>query len=399
MKLLYKILIIIGVVFVLLLTIVFILYNGTLYYSNEKKHINIKEAEKIKNNESDSGFVVLDYFINNNTIYYYSKYNNWFSKRAYIYKADLNNDGLKRVCSLKTDKSVDFEYIYKNKMYYKNKSLKKADNIKHHDNVYKATINSIDLDSCDIKEIYSYEYKVFDSSYFKKGDNNTLRFTYNENGEIINSTRELIIDLDNDKIISNGKKNMGYNTIFGDDYDENKIYYDHELVYDSKDDITIDILSNNDDYLYYYTVYEDENYIYKLDLKNKVVVNKEKFPGEDIEAYDTDYFYIDKKLYKYNYDNDKLEVVINKVSDDVQFSELHVINDKYVFTFIMDGVSFEGDDQTYEDRIFIYDSNGKIVFKENQNIKTNTLRNAIIDNDKVYVVYSDGKVKTLDFSK
>ena len=195
--------------------------------------------------------------------------------------------------------------------------------------------------------------------------------------------------------IYNEKKSIGYNTMF----DENKIYYNDKLIYDLKEDISPKILDYNDNYLYYYSEYEDENYIYKLDLKNKEVVNKEKISGEEFYVYDSEHFYIDKKLYKYNYNNDKLEVVLNKISEDVQFSELHVINDNYIFTFIFDGVSFEGDDQTFEDNVFIYDSKGKIVFEENQNIKTNTLRNAIIDKDKVYVVYLDGKVKTLDFSK
>ena len=37
--------------------------------------------------------------------------------------------------------------------------------------------------------------------------------------------------------------------------------------------------------------------------------------------------------------------------------------------------------------------------KENQNEYTNTFRNAIIDGNKVHVIYSNGKVKTLDLSK
>ena len=48
--------------------------------------------------------------------------------------------------------------------------------------------------------------------------------------------------------------------------------------------------------------------------------------------------------------------------------------------------------------MFVYDSNGELIFKENQDEEINTFRNAIIDNNKIYVVYSDGSVKTLDYS-
>ena len=112
MKLVVKILIVIGVVFLLLLSVVFMFFSGTFYYLNEKKHINIKEAEIIKNKDSDSNFVVLDYYIKDDTIYYYSKYNNWFSKKAYIYKANLNNEGFIRnsqTLSIVSSKIIDWE--------------------------------------------------------------------------------------------------------------------------------------------------------------------------------------------------------------------------------------------------------------------------------------------------
>ena len=388
MKKTYKILVVIVALILFLAIIGFLSFNGTFYYLNAKKHINIKEAEKIKLKEFDSNFIILDYFIQDDTIYYYSKYNDLFSNTSYIYKSDLNNKDLKRVCKLKTNKDIELGYVYKNKLYYKSSSLDSSIN---HDSVYSLVINSIDLDSCRVKDIYSYKTKVFDNSSFYKDDNNNLILKYNDNAETLGKSYTFVYDMDKGKKVSLEENHLGYNTI----NEDGKIYYDSTFIYDIGEDINIDILNYNDDYLYYYTQYEKENYIYKLDLNNKVIVNKEKIPSDEFSEYDDSYFYIDKKLYKYNYNNDKLEIVLNKISEDIQYSVLKIINNKYIFTFIDDGVSIAGEDQIYSGRLFIYDSKGKVVFKEKQNEYTNTLRNVIIDNNKVYVIYKDGKVKTI----
>lgn len=387
-----------GLFLVFLLGII-LYFTDTLYYLNVDNNVSISKAEKMKHSDIYSMRTELDYIIQDDTIYYYSKIHHLWNTKGYFYKSKINSKKVEKVCDVDAD-HFEFGFIYKNKLYYRETSYDEfaVGRIESHDMEYDVTIKSMDLNTCNTKDIFSYKYKTLDySDNVKKPEDNILEVYYSTNGEIMNSSKKFTYDLDKETII----KEFDFDELQKDTcYDiDGVIYLSGDVIYQVEEGISIDVLSHNDDYVYYYSNYQDENYIYKLDINKKEIINKELLVGKDFYNYDDDYFYIDKKLYKYNYDTDKLEVVLEKIDEDVKFSKLSVINGKFVFAYIDEGFSFDGDGQTFGSKLFIYDGEGKVIFKENQDEYTNTLRNAIIENNKIYVVYSDGFIKILDLSK
>ena len=385
--------IIIGTIILVLLLLYAFFFSDFFYYLNAKNNISLKHAEKLKTSDKDS-LVTLDYVIQDDTIYYYSKKDHLIlDEDAYIYKSDINGNNLERVCKFK-DSSFNFGFVYNNKLYYKD-TMMTYNSHNFDGSKFKVDIYIMDLNSCARKKIFTYNYETLENRHnLYKPENSILELTYTNDGHIIGSNKTFIFDMYEEKALmtASDKEKDVYVA-------DGKIYYNHNSIYKMDSDISVEIFSHNDNYIYLYSEFEDVNYIYKLDIKNKKIVNKEKINGKDIGTYYNDYMYVNKKLYKYNYDTDKLDLVLKKIDEGTEFTELDIINNYYVFTFIADGTSYAGDEQTFDGKMFVYDSNGKLVFKENQNEYTNTFRNAIIDGNKVHVIYSNGKVKTLDLSK
>ena len=394
-------LIITGITILVLFFLYVFFFSDFFYYLNAKNNISLKHAEKLKTSDKDS-LLLLDYIIQDDTIYYYSKkFHLFLDESSYIYKSDTTGNNLKRVCKFK-DSRFGFGFVYNNKLYYKDTTMT-YNSRSLEGSKYKVDIYSMDLNNCTTKKLFTYNYETTDTSVdLNKPKKNILKVIYTNDGGIVTFDADdghilnlnvLTYDMDKEKTLKITKyKDKNVSEV------EGKIYYDNTFIYKMDDDISVDILSHNDNYIYFYCEYEGINYIYKLDIKSKDIVNKEIINGKEIKIYN-DYIYADKKLYKYNYDTDKLELVLKNVDEETEFSELDIINNYYVFTYIDRGTSYVGDKQTFGGRMFVYDSKGKLVFEEKQNEYTNTFRNAIIDDNKVYVIYSNGKVKILDLSK
>lgn len=394
-------LIITGITILVLFFLYVFFFSDFFYYLNAKNNISLKHAEKLKTSDKDS-LLLLDYIIQDDTIYYYSKkFHLFLDESSYIYKSDTTGNNLKRVCKFK-DSRFGFGFVYNNKLYYKDTTMT-YNSRSLEGSKYKVDIYSMDLNNCTTKKLFTYNYETTDTSVdLNKPKKNILKVIYTNDGGIVTFDADdghilnlnvLTYDMDKEKTLKITKyKDKNVSEV------EGKIYYDNTFIYKMDDDISVDILSHNDNYIYFYCEYEGINYIYKLDIKSKDIVNKEIINGKEIKIYN-DYIYADKKLYKYNYDTDKLELVLKNVDEETEFSELDIINNYYVFTYIDCGTSYVGDKQTFGGRMFVYDSKGKLVFEEKQNKYTNTFRNAIIDGNKVYVIYSNGKVKILDLSK
>lgn len=395
-------LIITGITILVLFFLYVFFFSDFFYYLNAKNNISLKHAEKLKTSDKNS-LMALDYIIQDDTIYYYSKkFHLFLDESSYIYKSDTTGNNLKRVCKFK-DSRFGFGFVYNNKLYYKDTTMTYYSH-SFDGSKYKVDLYSMDLNNCTTKKLFTYNYETTDTSVdLNKPKKNILKVIYtndghkvtydDDDGHIVN-LNVFTYDMDKEKTL----KTTNYEEKNVSEL-EGKIYYDNTVIYKMDDDISVDILSHNDNYIYLYSEYEGINYIYKLDIRSKEIVNKETINGKEINIYYNDYIYVDKKLYKYNYDTDKLELVLINVDEETKFSELDIINNYYVFTYIDDGTSYTGDRQTFGSRMFIYDSKGKLVFEENQNEYTNTFRNAIIDGNKVYVIYSNGKVKILDLSK
>ena len=368
------------------------------YYLNVNSNITIAKAEKNNHREIDNNRTQLDYIIQDDTVYYFSKKNSLWKTKGHLYKSKINSKKVEKVCDFNIS-NFTFGFIYKNKLYYKDTNYNVISNFNKevYDRNYSVTIKTLNLNNCKIKDVFSYEYTTLEYSNNLQPNNNILDVYYTNNGEMFNSTKKITYDMDKEKIIKEySDSEVNYDRCYEI---KGKIYFHNNVIYQVEGDLSIHILNSNDNYIYYYTKYEEDNYVYKLDIKNKSIVNKEKLDGHDIENYDENYFYIDNKLYKYDYTTDKLEVVLKKMDEEVESAELHVINSKYVFVFLDDSISYAGDKQTFGSKMFIYDENNKILFKENQDEYTNTLRDIIIENNNIYVIYSNGFVKKLDLSK
>ena len=368
-KKIFKIFLIIGIIFLLMVS-----------FAIKKYNYNNKNLMEVLNEPPSYEFYdnATYYFIYKDKIYYYKlEHNNNFTElydRLFVMNLDGTNN--KKLAETDELRYANFYFVYNNEAYYYTK--------------YYNENKKINLKTGKIKSLGTNDI------YIPKTLNNGIVYSFIDNaiaGDAYSIFKK--IDLKNNKIISEikTKYSMSGNEYYFD-YDRGNIYYledfysnypsiykNNEIIYefteyDRHNFPEFEFIAVNNDYIYF----KQNKVIYKLNINNKSIEKELADDLNDIKRISSgnnidNYFYSDKKIYSFNIDKDTFELIISNIEKQPEY--VYNINNKLIFT--------ENTETNNIGSVVIYN-------KLNNNIeKYDNIRKVSFDEEYMYLLYQSNK--------
>jgi len=322
------------------------------------------------------------YFINNDKIYYYAQDSNLARSKIYDRLYVMNLDGSQNKKIVETDelRCATFYFVYENEAYFYTPYYSENKKI----NLETGKITSLgNSDSYLPITLKNGIVNVFENSFFSDNVYSMLKKVNLENNEVIYETRtkynlngaEFYFDYSGGNIyhFSETKKQLP------------AIYLNNDILYEFEDKNVkeIDIIANSNDYLYY----RYENYIYKLNIKEKTIEAKIKNKIGNFYRISSgnnfnNYFYSNNSIYEFDLITDTFNLVVSGIEREPD--NVYVKNNKLIFT--------ENTDNLYEKKlgsVVVYDIYTKKLeqfnFINKLSFDENNMYLLIIDNQEYRV--------------
>ncbi len=364
--------------------------------------------DSIFNNDSLKSNKYISYFVHNDYLYYYkydaNNINFEEDEKGILFKTDFNLNKTEKVCELNRGADFYFDFIYDNEVFY---TTREKDDYSYHN-----ALKRLNLDTCEEKNIIDYDGTTSGEWKYILNSRNKDKILFYDFGKDFADDMVYLYNIKENLIVKSGVMQDAFEYFSINDYinfntysvkGDGGIYLNNELIYKINElefeDTNIDILDYDDENIYLY----NSNNIYVINKKEKNLIQKKELPLKNIYHYNVfmdHYFQTKNETYKYNITNDEFLLLedfpkFNYKDDEYRnLNNIYKINNYYLFSDddFINGTT-EYDDNTKNVALLIFDNNGKNILKEYCN---GNLINYFIDNDDIYLIYSDNTIKKIE---
>lgn len=344
---------------ILLLAIILIVILSHKNDTNDLVSANKQDKVNLYSTLIDSSDLLYNsinpYFIYNDKIYYYKyeSYNNSEKQIDKFFSANFDGTENKQIVSSNELRLADFYFVYDNEAYYHTTFYDENKKI----NLKTGKITTLDYDD------------IFIAKTLDDGIVYTYKYDFNSGNKILFKK----IDLKTGNVIKQNEANtlsdyfldyVGVNVYYLGDTSKNSlpvIYRNSDIVYKFDEPRAKDFafVAIDENYLYF----KNDNYIYKLDVESKEILNKtfcdlgkihRLSSGNNVD----NYFYAYESIYEFDLNIGDFKLLTSEIMNNVD--SVYKKDDKLIFTY-----ASERYDDNYSNsdtgRVYVFDTNNNSV--------------------------------------